>query len=345
MRMTERERALEERFEEAERMGLLLWPESNAELKALSRRVQSGRVVRPWTGMYAREGFWETMDGQERKRAVCILKTRALMWPGTVYCGVSAAVLHGLWVSHALLGQIHILSARTRGGGSVGFSGRRAAAEDGDADAARTVFRAAVAGQTVEVQGCRATDIVSTLIDCAIRLPLHEALPLFDCALRYRLVEKDELLRFLNRCNFRGIRAERAFQAIAYADGRSENGGESLVRGLIYELGYMPPHELQMELEDPIDEGQTMRADQFWDLPEGGVVGEVDGLGKYREGALQELVKERRRESHIAALGYRVMRIQFARVFEPGYLEGLLKAFGIPRREGDVLDAGSRSVE
>lgn len=116
MRMTERERALEERFEEAERMGLLLWPESNAELKALSRRVQSGRVVRPWTGMYAREGFWETMDGQERKRAVCILKTRALMWPGTVYCGVSAAVLHGLWVSHALLGQIHILSARTRGG-------------------------------------------------------------------------------------------------------------------------------------------------------------------------------------------------------------------------------------
>ena len=39
MRMTERERALEERFEEAERMGLLLWPESNAELKALSRRV------------------------------------------------------------------------------------------------------------------------------------------------------------------------------------------------------------------------------------------------------------------------------------------------------------------
>lgn len=85
MRMTERERALEERFEEAERMGLLLWPESNAELKALSRRVQSGRVVRPWTGMYAREGFWETMDGQERKRAVCILKTRALMWPGTVY--------------------------------------------------------------------------------------------------------------------------------------------------------------------------------------------------------------------------------------------------------------------
>lgn len=121
MRMTERERALEERFEEAERMGLLLWPESNAELKALSRRVQSGRVVRPWTGMYAREGFWETMDGQERKRAVCILKTRALMWPGTVYCGVSAAVLHGLWVSHALLGQIHILSARTRGADRLVF--------------------------------------------------------------------------------------------------------------------------------------------------------------------------------------------------------------------------------
>ena len=38
---------------------------------------------------------------------------------------------------------------------------------------------------------------------------------------------------------------------MAYADGRSENGGESIVRGIMIDLGFALP-ELQVEIEDPL---------------------------------------------------------------------------------------------
>ena len=45
----------------------------------------------------------------------------------------------------------------------------------------------------------------------------------------------------------------------------------------------------------------------------------------------RRLVAERQRESHITALGIPVMRVQFSRVYEDGYLEHLLRRFGVPK--------------
>ena len=65
-----------------------------------------------------------------------------------------------------------------------------------------------------------------------------------------------------------------------FANGLSENGGESFARGTMIELGFMVP-ELQHEFVAP-NSGIKYRCDFLWRLP-GGVliVGELDGYDKY----------------------------------------------------------------
>lgn len=133
--------------------------------------------------------------------------------------------------------------------------------------------------------------------------------------------------------------ASKALRVARYMDGGSESGGESIVRGRIIELGYMPPTSLQAEFVDPVD-GGLIRVDMYYELPNGSpLIIEVDGKMKYvpsdgsLEGTRDRLLAERSRESHITKLGIPVMRVQFKRVFEEGYLEHLLKSFGVPKAE------------
>lgn len=66
-----------------------------------------------------------------------------------------------------------------------------------------------------------------------------------------------------------------------HADGRSENGGESVVRAIILELGFAEP-DLQVEIEDPLNPGTYKRVDYYWLLEDGrAIVGELDGFEKY----------------------------------------------------------------
>lgn len=65
-----------------------------------------------------------------------------------------------------------------------------------------------------------------------------------------------------------------------FANGLSENGGESFARGTMIDLGFMVP-ELQHEFVAP-NSGVKYRCDFLWQLPGGGlIVGELDGYGKY----------------------------------------------------------------
>ena len=64
-----------------------------------------------------------------------------------------------------------------------------------------------------------------------------------------------------------------------FANGLSENGGESFARGTMIDLGFMVP-ELQHEFVAP-NSGVKYRCDFLWQLPGGGlIVGELDGYGK-----------------------------------------------------------------
>ncbi len=136
-----------------------------------------------------------------------------------------------------------------------------------------------------------------------------------------------------------GKRGYRRAQVIAsYADGLSENGGESRFRAFFIAYGFLVP-ELQVEFRDPLNPNQVFRVDYFWRLEDGAcVIGELDGKGKYtlQDGGDREsvdpFVAERQRESHLTMLGHKVLRFTFDELKNPGKLAEKMRLAGIPQR-------------
>ncbi|MFZ2756017.1 MAG: hypothetical protein WAY93_04025, partial [Atopobiaceae bacterium] len=133
-----------------------------------------------------------------------------------------------------------------------------------------------------------------------------------------------------------GIRQARRVASLA--DGRAENGGESIARATMVELGFALP-ELQAEFRDPVG-GNAYRVDFLWSLPGGQqVAGELDGREKYVNPSMtggrtpvEVLTAERRRESRLTACGVKVLRFSLPEVLDHPYFARLLEAYGIPRR-------------
>ena len=104
------------------------------------------------------------------------------------------------------------------------------------------------------------------------------------------------------------------------ADGRAANPGESWSRVLLIGLG-LAPTELQVRLEDA--DGLIGYADFGWD----GVVGELDGKGKYAIGvetdpveAVRIVRREKLREDRIRGLGLEVARWEYAHHYHPAVI-------------------------
>lgn len=121
---------------------------------------------------------------------------------------------------------------------------------------------------------------------------------------------------------------------------RSANGGESIVRAIMIERGFQVP-ELQVEIEDPMRPGAVFEVDFYWCLPSGRVViGELDGMVKYRVNAAgapvtavetqRRLVAERKRESHINLTGATVVCFTYEEACDEDYLERILVRAGVP---------------
>ena len=105
------------------------------------------------------------------------------------------------------------------------------------------------------------------------------------------------------------------------ADGRAANPGESWSRAILIRLG-LAPIDLQVRLDD--GDGLIGYADFGW----AGVIGELDGKGKYGIGvdtdpteAVRIMRREKRREDRIRALGYEVARWSYADHFRPAVIE------------------------
>jgi hypothetical protein len=108
--------------------------------------------------------------------------------------------------------------------------------------------------------------------------------------------------------------------ALAMADGRAANPGESWSRVILIRLG-LTPLDLQVRLAD--EDGLIGYADFGW----GDVVGELDGKGKYGIGvetdpqeAVRIVRREKRREDRIRGLGLEVARWEYADHFRPAVI-------------------------
>lgn len=301
---------------------------TDADRRALTRRVAAGELLSPYRNLYARRAYWVAMTVMQR--TVHVARSLAMLHPEWIFAGLTAATIHGYDHSYSLHdGTVTIASPRTSQARDSGKL-RRIRMTD---------------PQVLVVDGLRVTDPVRTLLDCGSAFPFEEMLAIFDAAAR-RGIGMDAVTAACGQGA--GVDAARIARLCEHADGRSENGGESKVRALMIGNGFLKP-QLQRRFENPDNPLGPYRSDFSWELPNGIVVAEYDGMAKYtmpqsgvgeRAGERvgeRRLVQtavhaERRREDHLRAQGVTaIARLEFEDTLYPGRLIRKLLDAGVPR--------------
>ena len=234
--------------------------------------------------------------------------------------------------------------------------------------------------------------IYNVLFVCAWKLSFRRALPIFDSAARngidlkkvYRVCsefyadfreqfdaadfqdvpymkQKNSCLRYVNECDV----LSRLCLLCKLADGKSENGGESLARAAMIELGFVRP-QLQREFPNFNNSKWPYRVDFAWETGGKLIVAEFDGADKYLVnsgrglehtasslgdyGSLggdgsadydesillhydrSSVLRERDRERHLLNCGVdKIVRFDFSHVVDPPALEKCLLDAGVPK--------------
>lgn len=302
-------------------------PSNAAERSRYARKVRRGEYIRPYRGLYAPKEDWEQLGQIDQARSIICALGR--IHPAWVFCSFSAAAIYGLEIGRDRALPLH---ACTRKGRRNAFNGR-------------LVHHPEFTGNPMLVGGVRCTPPTQTVIDCLLELDFSRGLAVADSALRILGSTKEELFAALaTRSGHPNIGV--AKDAIALADGRSENGGESVARAVMIEQGFMIP-ELQVWIPDPFDPAGGYRVDYRWYLGDNGtVIGELDGKDKYvdpemigENSTLDVLLDERHRESRVTLDGTKVLRFSFKDVMNSARFVRMLEMYGIPR---GAARAGSR---
>ena len=326
-RMTRVQRRLEEEFRWSAAEETCLVPHSRADAAALRRRAAAGEVVEPSQGIFLPAPYWDALAPTER--AIHLMVGLAQKHPSWSFHGASAALAWGLDVPYSLALPVQVMAARPPAHPTEEVRVRQLPRP------VRTVVRC----------GLNVSEPLEAVTECLLEAPFPSGLAVADAALRQFGWTREELLGYLgSEAKGRtGVRCARITASLA--DARAENGGESRARAFFIMHGFMLP-ELQVEIHDPTDSARVFRADFFWELPDGrGIIGEHDGMQKYTdEGmlagrtAVDVLVAERQRESHLTLAGYPVVRFTPADLRDSERMEGLLRAAGVPHDSWAALD-------
>lgn len=311
--------AMEALYEKEDSNSFLYAPDRKLRL-ALKTRCKS-TVIALDTDIFARRSYYESLNA--RAKILHLMRALSQKFPNWIFCGLSAAIVHGLYISWSQMNKIHVL------GDGHAFShafGMRQTYQPYKTEAMRIE----------KVQGIPVTDVFRTAYDAARVVSFPEALAILDSLFRFYSIEPSGFRRYINLLG-RHKGSKQVFRALEYADFRSENGGESIARGIMIEAGFMPP-ELQVEFFDQLS-GKTRRVDFLWQLTDGSeIIGEFDGRAKYAgekdhasAASLAVLRDERRRESRLTAGGKSVLRISSDMLLHPELLIQELEYFKVPR--------------
>jgi predicted transcriptional regulator of viral defense system len=314
-------------FEIEEKAGLVLVADRvrrDLDDRSLRRDRDSADLVRIRRGAYARAERWGSLTSADRYRAriMAVVGTRRRV-PVVGYD--SAAALwdyprFGRWPA-----QVHLIvnaasAARSKNGVLV----HRETLDSED---------------VVDLDGILVTNHERTLVDLSRTAAFRDSVSALDRALnlarrsRGISVTKEALRSVLDRTgSARGRRM--AAKAIAFADGRADNAGESASRVAIFELGFPAP-DLQRRHVNP--RGGFYFTDFEWPLFS--TIGELDGRGKYlKEEYLgsftpgEAVYEEKIREDHLRAEGNAFARWGHADVVHPERLRTILLRAGLPLR-------------
>ena len=311
----------------AERAGRCLVLSSRADERAARRRGEEILPLAP--RIYARVAHWRALG--PKARLVHLVRALAEIHSDWIFTGTTAAVLHGLYVSYDDIEQDGKPQVYVQGrSGEIahaGFTVKFGYFQPGFRTLTRTL-------------GVPAADPMTTALECACTLPFPRALAIADSVARFHGFGREQMLGMVALCG-RGIRGiKTARRAFAHANGLSENGGESIARGVMIEEGFLEPL-LQVAVVDPVD-GEEYRPDYTWtDGVRTIAYGEHDGEEKLRDKGMRSgrsvahvARVERLRESRLTVGGVPVVRFTPELVEDRRTFVRLLEAYGIPRVEG-----------
>lgn len=261
----------------------------------LQGRVRNKELQRLSGGAYA---VLEDMPKNAAERARELYRLRCLGQATTGRCdGVvlshqSAAAVHRLWMLAPERERVHTTNVLRAGGSRL----KRRHIHPGPVPPEKRVL----------IDGVAVTSLARTAVDVACASGDFEAaLVIFDSALK-RGASIPSLAAEIDSVRRVGIAVAR--RALAFASGKSDSPGESWCRAQLIVAG-LPIPQLQVVYPLP---SQVAVVDLDWDRK---LVGEFDGLLKYRvpEGATaaeatEVIIREKRRQDEIEALGPKVVR-------------------------------------
>lgn len=295
-----------------------LCPTDRATIVALNRRVQVGEVLRVFPNTYIRQEQWNQLNPIQQDGY--LIRGLAAYKPSLIFAGKEAAVVHQLEHSYRLHQGIRTITIAT-------------SRNETHTNSPRVKRIVHAHKQSVVVDGIAVTPLAQTVADCAAMYSFEQVLCMADTALR-KGVSRTELFE----AAIQTPDPAKVARVIHCADARSENGGESYMRAVIIECGFVVP-ELQVECTDP-ETGNVYRVDFWWRLPDGRIiVGELDGQEKYvnpqmtgGKSARGVVIEEKEREQALYRAGVsRIVRFEVSECRNRTRFANKLASYGIPR--------------
>ncbi|MCI1219019.1 MAG: hypothetical protein LKF99_00525 [Bifidobacterium sp.] len=205
-----RNKKLEIKFTAVEEEGRCLKAEDGGQRKMLRNRANCGELVQLHGCYYARAEYWNALTAGEQYRH--IIRSHAAVHPDWVFCGMTAAAVHGLEVTAMTarsaqslgsvpwpLDHVHVATTRRGHGKSCGLVKRHCL---------RNV-RCRV------IDKVKVTSLRQTLFDCARLHELQESLPIVQFALRQGLITRASLATVFG--TFSGRSREQALTVLLHA--------------------------------------------------------------------------------------------------------------------------------
>lgn len=273
------------------------------------RYLRDGRWERIRRGQYAEKVDLAALQPWERARWDHRQKVHAVMnslRSGSVAVShQSALLLHGLPIWGLDLNRVHISRLDGQSGGVVaGVQHHLGKLTDDD---------------LAMVEGRMVTGVARAVAESACTTSFEVAVVSIDAALRAHGVSAADTDRLLELSRFwPGSATARA--ALCFGSRLSESVGESRLRVLLHEHG-LPEPVLQAEFHD--GDGLIGRVDFYF--PAYDVVIEFDGLLKYGGGSPEVLIREKRREDRLRALGLTVVRTDWSDFDRPAHLAATIR--------------------
>jgi hypothetical protein len=257
----------------------------------LRRWVRQGRWWLPAHGAASPIVITGSTPQAARQRHALTAAAQTMTRETVAISGRSAAIVHG-WPTVAIPPVVEVTAPPVPTTGTHGLS---------------DVHRARTRGCDItEWYGAPVLTPERTLVDLG-RHDRFDAIMAADAALREQCIDPRLVRAALEQAiGWPGVRQARA--VLALADPRAESPLESVLRLRLHEDGFPRP-EPQYLVVDRLH-GRTYYVDLL--LPEQRLVLEADGRGKYLDDALWE---EKKRETRLRALGFRVERVIWSDVF------------------------------